>query len=205
MMLRTPLLLISFISLVAQAQVYKWADSDGNINYSDKPPSPKTTQQVETKSFAASDGSHVAFPYELAQAVKKMPVTFYSTSKCAPCDSARTFLKRTGIPFSEKTVTSNSDVEKLNKMNGDTQLPVLMVGQTKLKGYSYTDWYNALTQAGYPKFSMLPPTYQYPAPQPLTPAVTTSEPDKPKTAAPNNNKPASKPALPARDPNGFQF
>ena len=190
-------LILFLMCVTAQAQVYKWVDADGKVTYSDVPP-PKSAVKVETKSFSSSDQSNVALPFELAQAVKNMPVTFYSSGKCSPCDDARNFLKQNGIPFAEKTITSNADVEKLNKISGGTQLPVLMVGKTKMTGFNFTDWRSSLTQAGYPESNTLPADYQFPAPQPAAPIV----------AAPTNTNTTQTPTpseQPARDPNGFQF
>jgi glutaredoxin len=188
-------LIVFMMSVSAQAQVYKWVDADGKVTYSDVPP-PKTAVKVETKSYSSSDESSVALPFELSQAVKNMPVTFYSTPNCQICDDGRNFLKQNGIPFSERTVTTNSDSEKLSSISGGAQLPVLLIGKTKLVGYGYTQWRSNLTQAGYPESNLLPADYQYPAPQPAAPVVAATK---------NTDQRAPAKAEPPRDPNGFQF
>ena len=184
------------VACAAQAQVYKWVDANGKVTYSDLPP-PKTAVKVETRSFADNDGPAVALPFELAQAVKNMPVVLYTGSPCTPCDDGRSFLRQNGIPFSERTVTTNRDMEKLNKLSGGTQLPILAIGKTRLKGYSFSDWRSNLSQAGYPASNMLPADYPFPAAQPLAPAPAKT------SAAPQS--PTQPTDLPARDPNGFQF
>ena len=188
-------LILSVICLAAHAQVYKWVDADGKVTYSDVPP-PKSAVKVEAKSFSDSAASNVQLPFELAEAVKNMPVTLYTTSKCPPCDEGRSFLKQSHIPFSEKTVTTEADFQKLSSITDGNQFPLLTVGRTKLKGYLYSDWHSTLSQAGYPDTNMLPSDYQYPAPQPAAPSVTN---------AADTPKPASQTDLPQRDPNGFQF
>jgi len=188
-------LIVFMMSVSAQAQVYKWVDADGKVTYSDVPP-PKTAVKVETRSFSSSDESNVALPFELSQAVKSMPVTLYSASNCQICDDGRNFLKQNGIPFSERTVTTNGDFEKLNNISGGVQLPVLLIGKTKLVGYGFTQWRTSLTQAGYPESNILPADYQYPAPQPAAPVVATQK---------NAGQPAPANTEPVRDPNGFQF
>lgn len=181
------------------AQMYKWVDADGKVTYSDLPP-PKTAAKVETKSFSSSDNTNSAdLPYELAQAVKNMPVTLYTAPKCPGCDEARGFLKQNGIPFSEKTVNTNADLDKLMKVSGGPQLPFLLIGRTRMIGYSPGAWRSSLTAAGYPESSVLPPDYQYSAAQPAAPA-----------AAQQNNSGTAQAIsppdqAPARDPNGFQF
>ena len=194
--LRKMLLVLTMLllSYVAQAQVYKWVDASGQVSYSDMPP-PKTVAKVEIRSFAAADGLTVALPFALAQAVKNMPIVLMTTSHCLPCDDGRLFLKQNGIPFAEKTVATNADIEKLNQSSGGTQLPVLIVGKTRLKGYNASDWRSMLSQAGYPANNELPSDYSFPAAQPLSPIPV-------KAAAQPTAQPVDSPS---RDPNGFQF
>jgi len=188
-------LIMFVISVAAHAQVYKWVDADGKVTYSDVPP-PKTAVKVETKMFSESSESTASLPFELAEAVKNMPATLYTSDKCTPCDDGRSFLKQNGIPFSEKTVTTNADLAKLNAISGGTQLPVLTIGKSKFKGYNFTEWRSSLSQAGYPESNMLPADYQYPAAQPAAPALT---PKAGEARAPGQTE------VPQRDPNGFQF
>ena len=188
-------LMFLLISVSAQAQLYKWVDADGKVTYSDMPP-PKSAVKVETKSLSSSD-STVALPFELATAAKNSPVTIYSSTACTPCDDGRSFLKQNGIPFSEKTVATNADIEKFKKLSGGSNLPFLMIGKVKLLGFNSSEWRNSLSQAGYPESNMLPGEYQYPAPEPAAPVVTENKNDA--------SQPPAQPAAPARDPNGFQF
>jgi glutaredoxin len=190
-------LILFMMCVTVQAQVYKWVDAKGNVTYSDVPP-PKAAVKVETKSFSSNDDSGAALPFELAQAVKNMPVTLYSTSPCSPCDDARSFLKQNGIPFAEKTVTSNADFEKLNKVSGGTQLPVLTVGKIKKTGFNFVDWRSNLTQAGYPESNLLPADYRFASPQPAAPIVAAP-------TNPNTTQTPSPSQQPANDPNGFKF
>ncbi|WP_165967704.1 glutaredoxin family protein [Sapientia aquatica] len=186
------------VSLSAQAQLYKWVAPDGTVTYSDTPP-PKTATKVETKSFnAGGDNSNAALPFELARAVKAMPVTLYTGADCAPCNDGRAFLKQSGIPFYEKTVSTFEDAQKLKKISPGNNLPILLIGSnTTLKGFVAGDWRSNLSQAGYPETNLLPADYRYPAPQPAAPP-----PPKP---AKSNEAAPPQPEKPARDPNGFQF
>jgi len=193
-------LLWFMLSVSVQAQVYKWVDADGKITYSDVPP-PKTAVKVETKSFSSSDTSNVALPFELAQAAKSMPVVLYTADSCVPCNDGRNFLKQNGIPFSEKTVASNADQEKLHAISGGSQLPFLLIGRTKMTGYSFSEWRASLSQAGYPESSMLPADYQYPAPQPAAPVAAVTK----NNNAPTAPAPAPTPTAQPQDSNAFQF
>jgi hypothetical protein len=108
-------------------------------------------------------------------------------------------LKQNGIPFSEKTVATNADQEKLHSVSGGIQMPVLLIGRSKLIGYSFSDWRSNLTQAGYPESNMLPADYQYPSPQSAAPAAAAPKAtDAPATPAQPNSAPQN-------DPDGFKF
>ncbi len=146
-------------SAAASAQMYKWVAPDGKVTYSDVPP-PASAKSVEEKSVSADSRSTAGLPFVLAEAVKNHPVTLYTGEKCPPCDAGRSLLKTRGIPFSEKTVSSNADIERLRQAGSDT-LPFLTIGRSKQKGFEQDTWNAALTVAGYPESNKLPKTYRY--------------------------------------------
>jgi glutaredoxin len=198
------LLALSFLfsATAAQAQLYKWVGPDGKVTYSDSPP-PSSIKKVEAKTIGANEPSGPPLPYELAEAVKNNPVTLYTAPKCSPCDDGRKLLNERGIPFAEKTVASNGDVAKLRQL-GDGQLPLLLIGRNKQQGYEASAWSTALTYAGYPESSKLPPGYRNPSPEAAVPAAPAV------AAKPNGEKTVSKPSeeLPpavGNAPPGFRF
>lgn len=158
-----------------QAQMHKWVDANGKVVYSDTPP-PANAKKLGTKALDnAANISNVKLPNELAAAVAKNPVTFYSAPNCGACNEARNMLKQNGIPFIEKTVKSSEDVDKLKQVSGDTQLPFMLISRTKFSGFEAVEWRTALSSAGYPESSVLPKDYRYPEAEPAAPATTTTE------------------------------
>jgi glutaredoxin len=151
----------------ANAQVYKWKDAKGVTHFSDNPPA-SVLKQSEVKASSGAD-AYPALPYELAQAVRNNPVTLYSSGGCAPCDQARNFLKQRGIPFTEKTVSSDDDQQKLKEAGSDGQVPLLLVGRHKLAGFESGAWKDALDAASYPSQSLLPRGYQFAKATPAAP------------------------------------
>lgn len=150
----------------AQAQaVYRIVGPDGRVTFSDVPP-PKAPASATAKPGAAG-GNGPALPFALQQVASRYPVTLYSGENCGPCDSGRAYLRGRGIPFTERTVKSNEDVQALQRLAGDASLPLLTVGSQQLKGYSDVEWGQYLDAAGYPKTSQLPRGYEAPAPTPL--------------------------------------
>jgi glutaredoxin len=167
--LRSSLLVWLLYAAGAHAQLYKWVGPDGKITYSDTPP-PATAKQVERKNLQEGGISTANLPFELAEAVKNNPVTLYTTAKCAACDAGRRLLTGRGIPFREKTVTTNDDIAKLHEAGGESQLPFLVAGRSKQQGFEPGAWNSLLTAAGYPESNILPRSYQGPKAEAAAPA-----------------------------------
>ncbi len=181
--------------------LYKSVGPDGRVTYSDTPPAP--SMRIEKKLAGPPDRTE-ALPPELAEAVKKAPVTLYTTDKCVPCSDGRNLLNGRGIPFTEKTVHSNDDLAALRQAGGDQQLPLLTVGRQKQQGFEADGWHAALTTAGYPQTSQLPKTYRNPPAQSAAPQKPASEAKK--AAAEQAGETGVRAAPPAGNaPPGFRF
>lgn len=190
----------------AHAQLYKWVGPDGKISYSDTPP-PSTATKVETKSLTIGGASAADFPYEVSEAMKSHPVTLYTTRNCQACDDGRKLLTERGIPFTEKTVNSSEDITHYRQAGGESQLPMLVVGKSKERGFEPGAWNGALSTAGYPETNRLPKTYRNPQAEAAAPKPVTV---KQETAG-NGDRTAGRPAateLPpaiGNAPPGFRF
>ncbi|WP_228124566.1 glutaredoxin family protein [Glaciimonas soli] len=199
-------LLMTFTATANAQQLFKTVNADGKITYSDTPP---VAGKVVTQNVGnANQGNDTSgLPYELAQAAKNFPVTLYSADKCAPCNEGRQLLQSRGIPFTEKTVNRDGDVAALKEINGNSQIPLLLIGREKVNGFSSSDWSSALTTAGYPKNSQLPKSYHNGqiSTAAATPAITdvVARSDNRKT---NNAADHGKiPPAAGNAPPGFQF
>ena len=179
----------------AQAQLYKWVGPDGKVTYSDQPP-PANMKGEKKKLAESAEASNL--PPELAPVVAKNPVTIYTASNCTPCNDGRSFLKSAGIPFTEKTVNTAADQEKLKQVSGDTQLPLLQISGAKFRGYNKDDWRDALDKAGYPSSNKLPKDYRYAAAEPASP------PPPPPPPKDDDDKRAA-PAVIKKPDTGFKF
>lgn len=193
MPLWTPLLASSLMVLAsagAHAQtVYRIVGPDGKVTFSDRAPdsNAKPAQGVAQGSAAAT-GS--ALPYELQQIAARFPVTLYTGSDCAPCNSARNLLVGRGIPFAERTVNTNEDIDALQRLSGNSGLPFATIGGQQLAGFSDSEWTQYLNAAGYPQQSQLPSNYRRPPATPLV-AVKAAQPAAPD--APARRTPAERP------------
>jgi len=141
------LMLAASGTLVA-AQLYRWVDEKGNVEYRDTPP-PSSAKKVEQRTLGGSTVEASSLPFSVQQAVRNFPVTLWNSTCGAPCDQAREHLARRGVPHTEKD--PQNDVEAFKKLTGGIDVPVLYVGSTRIKGYFEGEWDSALDIAGYPR------------------------------------------------------
>jgi len=195
-------LVLALIAVGAVAQpVYRQVDKNGKVTFTDQAPS------ASTAPASASQGSpgipaNAGLPYELRQVVQRYPVTLYTGEECGPCSMARTLLITRGIPFDERTVKSNAEIDALQRLSSQSSLPLLTIGSQQLKGFSDAEWSQYLDAAGYPKSNSLPPGYrnglvrplvaQQAAPAPAAPAAPAAQPAPP--SAPSSEPSPSNPA-----------
>lgn len=148
--LAASMVLLLCASSVYAAQVYRWEDKNGHVQYSDQPPPPDVKKSEQrTIGNNVIDGQ-VSYP--LQQAIAKNPVVLY-TSECGiPCNDARKLLEKRGIPYTAKDPQNNkSDADDLMKLVGVMEVPVLKVGEKHFKGFDLNIWNSALDKGGYPK------------------------------------------------------
>lgn len=181
--------------------VYKVVGPDGSVTFTDQPPLTRPSTRVET-----GGPRPASLPPELARAVARYPVTLYTTADCDACDQARELLLHRGVPFTERTVTTESDLTAYQRIAGHTRsAPLLTIGQTRLPvGFQPSAWTTALDAAGYPRSSVLPQGWPHPAATPLT------SPELAPAAAPaaRASTPTQAPVVPPPNPHaprGFQF
>jgi len=173
----------------AQAQtIYRIVGADGKVTFSDKPPVSADQGKVAgTGVGAAGAAAAGSLPFELRQVV-------------------RALLTSRGIPFSERTVSSNEDIAALQRLTGDASLPVVSIGSQRVRGFSDTEWSQYLDLAGYPKASALPPNYKNPPPAPL---ITVQKPAEAKPEAKPAPVQVPEPVTPAgptpSNPAGISF
>jgi glutaredoxin len=221
MFLARPLLALALVGVLAAAglsrndanaqQIYRFTGPDGRITFSDKPPLDPNLKTTTGRTVQLPGEAMAGLPFEVRQAASKYPVTFYTGPGCGPCISGRELLTTRGIPFTEKTVTSNEDIEALKRLAGAAALPFLTVGGQPIRGYSEVEWVQFLDAAGYPKTSQLPPSYTQAAPTPLVAAQEPLKPTQPQSAqrTPADGERGATPAAPleapADNPSGIRF
>ncbi len=150
------------LALLAQAAMPAWAQykvvaPDGSVTYTDRPPFESHLRITPIgRNAPAAAVAEVGLPIDLRQATARYPVTLYTTADCLPCDNGRKLLQQRGVPYAERTIGSEDDLQALERLVGARTVPALTVGAQPLRGFSETDWASYLDAAGYPKASKLP-------------------------------------------------
>lgn len=189
-----PWLAAGLVALAAPSAhaLFKVVAPDGSVTYTDRPPaaSEGRVQSVSSDTGRASDPQ---LPFALRQVASRFPVVLYTAANCTDaCNMGRAHLTRRGIPYSERTALTDEEREAWSRVVGGTEAPTLTVGSQSLRGFVPAAWDEALTVAGYPATSLLPATWQPPAPTPLiaprtaTPAVPVLPAAPPLPAAPDD-------------------
>lgn len=185
---------------VGAQQVYRIVGPDGRVTFSDRPPPENAARAAPARTATPPAGgatATAALPFELRNVASRYPVTLYSGNDCGPCTSGRNFLASRGIPFTERTVTTNDDIEALKRLSGGARLPFMTIGGQQINGFSEPEWSQFLDAAGYPKTSRLPASYRNPPPAPLV-AVQQPGVQQAAEAAPVNQPPQAQ--LPSTEP-----
>ena len=190
--------------------VYRFIGPDGRPVFSDQPP--PATLAAPVTGAAVPAPTQPALPFALREVVSRYPVTLYAAGSCDPCAAGRSFLNGRGIPFSERSISSNEDALALQQLTGDATVPVLTIGSQHLRGFSEITWGQYLDAAGYPARSALPAGYRNPPPSPLVavqgPAVPAPAPASPPPAEPPAPRVPDLPPAPAPSPDnpaGIRF
>ncbi len=145
------LTLMGIAAVAHSAEMYRWVDEKGVVNYTPYPP-PANIKNVEQIRIGGSTIQTSDTPYSVQQATKNFPVTLYVTDCGDLCNNARAHLKKRGIPYTEKNPQNPDEIEGFKKLTGGgMEVPLLVVGQLKtIKGHQAPEWDAALDQAGYP-------------------------------------------------------
>jgi glutaredoxin len=156
------------------AELYRSIDKDGKVHYSDTPLI--GSEDVERLKLDNAPTPDENLPYETKRAMQNFPVTLYTFPECGlPCQQGRELLVKRGVPFTDKSLVKQEDIDAFRKASGGSQVPALTIGKTWLKEFNDVEWNNELDFAGYPKkvLTYRPVPASPPDTAPTTPQATT--------------------------------
>mgnify|MGYP003471887532 CR=1 FL=1 len=155
------------IATPAAHALFKVVAPDGRITYTDRPPS-AGEGRVMPVNPETGRASEPALPFALREVAARFPVTLYTASNCGDaCAMGRSWLAKRGVPYTERIAETDEEREAWQRLVGGLEAPALKVGAQMLRGFTPASWQETLDTAGYPRQSLLPASYQPPAPQPL--------------------------------------
>ena len=137
-------------AFLAQAQpIYRWLDAQGKVHYSSEPP-PAGARDIQ-RSASATDPAIATTLGRINAAAKSNAVVLYQAPMCeSACRDARTLLEARAIPFRLVDLDDMAAFEKFRAETGASEVPVLRLGRSTLKGFEPSGWNAALDAAGYP-------------------------------------------------------
>lgn len=126
----------------AQADIYKWTDSNGKVHYSDAEPAEQKAETVNVDnintftdvSISDAPGWKGFYQPEIKPRVKN--VVMYSTARCGYCKKARRYFTERGIDFTEKMIDSDKAAYEEYQQLDATGVPVILVGNKRMNGFS---------------------------------------------------------------------
>ncbi len=161
-LLRIVLFFVFLLSLTSPAfpQIYQWKDKDGNVAFSDTPPSADDVKKVKVlkgrersapKEETSPRGEYRQGPGPSAEPSKEkrqyqdIEVILYMTEWCPYCLKARTYLKSLGVSLREYDLDRDrSKKEESARKSSQGGVPVIDVEGIILVGFSENNIRNAV-------------------------------------------------------------
>ena len=133
--------------LPADAQVYRWTDGNGRVQYSDKPPPGVKAAPVESRINSYSGTPTVSG--SASAGATRPEIKMYVTDWCGYCKQARAYFVRNGIRHTELDVDKSAAARAEYQGMGARGVPVILVGTQRMNGYSEERLAQMLKAAGY--------------------------------------------------------
>ena len=125
------------LSATASAEIYKWLDEQGRVQFGDRPPPEKKQQPIELKINTYSAPEIVYTPPEPRKKKGKTPkIVMYSAEWCGVCKQARAYFRKNRIRYKEYDIDKSEEGRtQYRKLNG-RGVPIIMVGKSRMNGFS---------------------------------------------------------------------
>lgn len=119
------------------AEVYRWIDSDGKVQFSDQKPKDR---QVERLNLEVNTYTSVTYEDSIfdtsGSGGRNKRVVMYSTAWCGYCKKARRYFEKKSISYTEYDIEKNKRAKKQYNKMGATGVPVILVGRKRMNGFS---------------------------------------------------------------------
>jgi glutaredoxin len=144
--MRVLLLMLALLAGVAQAQqIYRWVDADGKVRYTTEKPAGAAASVIQPRVSSVGSGA----PTGAGNAIAKPAVKMYMTDWCPYCRKAKEYFGRNGIAYTELDIEKSSAAKAEYRALGGRGVPVILVGDRRMNGFSEESMVQLLKAAGY--------------------------------------------------------
>ncbi|MBN1782344.1 DUF4124 domain-containing protein [bacterium] len=138
------IVMMLFLPLIICAQIYYWVDENGVEHYSSTPPpeqaAVKDLQQSDTMTAEEIEKDQKALQEQIraqeAEKRKNRKLVMYTTSWCKHCKAAKAYCDANKIPYVSYDIETSPKHEAEYRALGGGGVPLLVVGNAKLNGWS---------------------------------------------------------------------
>ncbi len=118
------------------------------MHFGDRPPQGSQAEQVEIRVNTYTAPATIT--HDARTFTEKRTIVIYTTERCGYCRQAKAFLNANRVPFKEYDVENSprgrADYRKLSGRG----VPIILVGEQRMNGYSEDGLTALLRDAGYP-------------------------------------------------------
>ncbi len=143
--------MLLMLACAAQGQqIYRWVDADGKVKYTtEKPPAGAVGSVLQPRVSSVGGNAAGASKSPGAVATAKPAVKMYMTDWCPYCRQASAYFRRNGIAFTELDIEKSSTAKAEYRALGGKGVPLILVGNQRMSGFSDESMAAMLKAAGY--------------------------------------------------------
>ena len=108
---------------------YKWTDPEGRVHVTNQNPGKVSVMNPGFSANVDSSGTHNS-------PIAGRKVVMYSTDWCPYCKKARKYFHENNIRFTDHDIEKDPAANKIYKQLGGSGVPLILVDDTKLQGFS---------------------------------------------------------------------
>jgi glutaredoxin len=127
---------IVMIATPASAEIYKWTDENGHVNYSDSKPENHEVTEIEVPISTYESVTYGSVSHDKSTVDTGKKVVIFSATWCGSCKKAKKYFRRNGIPFTEYDIERGNKAKQLYKQLDATGVPVILVGNKRMNGFT---------------------------------------------------------------------
>ncbi len=115
------------------AEIYKWVDADGNIQFSNTAPRGRAAEEVKLEINSITIPRVNINPNSTATSRR---VVIYTTDWCGYCKKAKKFMRKNKIVFTEYDIEKSARAKREYQSLNGRGVPLIVVGDKTLSGFS---------------------------------------------------------------------